>query len=120
MNTVLHDLELPPEPLPIIVWWLVAVVVILLLAGLFGYWRKRQRPAAKALRKLATLPDYPANLSQLVKIVREALAPFPDKGRAGEGFLSQLDHARFAPTLCTPETFAALKREARTLLEQAR
>ena len=110
MNTVLHDLELPPEPLPIIVWWLTAVVVILLLAGLFGYWRKRQRPAAKALRKLATLPDDPANLSQLAAIVREA----------GAGFLPQLDHARFAPTPCTPETFATLKREARTLLEQAR
>lgn len=110
MNTVLHDLELPLEPLPIIVWWLTAVMVILLLAGLFGYWRKRQRPVAKALRKLATLPDDPANLSQLAAIVREA----------GAGFLPQLDHARFAPTPCTPETFAALKREARTLLEQAR
>ncbi|UJS26334.1 DUF4381 family protein [Thiothrix winogradskyi] len=110
MNTSLHDLELPPEPLPIIVCWLAAVVIILLLAGLFGYWRKRQHPATKALRKLATLPNDPSNLPQLAKIVREAGLTSP----------AALDHARFAPTPCTPETFATLKREARTLLEQAR
>ncbi len=110
MNTGLHNLELPPEPLPIIVWWLTAVVVILLLAGLFGYWHKRQHPVAKALRKLATLPDDPANLSQLAAIVRKAGLIPP----------AALDHARFAPTPCTSETFAALKREVRTLLEQAR
>ncbi|HRJ54564.1 MAG TPA: DUF4381 family protein [Candidatus Thiothrix moscowensis] len=120
MNTVLHDLELPPEPLPVILWWLAAVVVILLLAGLFGYWRKRQHPVVRALHKLARLPDDPANLPQLAAIMREALATSPDKGRAVEGFRSQLDHARFAPTPCTPETFATLKREACTLLEQAR
>ncbi|MBJ6612066.1 MAG: DUF4381 domain-containing protein [Candidatus Thiothrix moscowensis] len=120
MNTVLHDLELPPEPLSIMVWWLIAFAVCLLLAGLFWYWRKRQHPVVRALRKLASLPDDPANLPQLAAIMREALATSPDKGKAGEGFLSQLDHARFAPTPCTPETFATLKREARTLLEQAR
>jgi hypothetical protein len=110
MNTTLHDLELPPEPLPIILWWLAAVVVILLLTGFWGYWRKRQRPITKALRKLAMLPDDPANLSQLATIVREAGLTSP----------AALDHARFAPTPCTSETFAALKREVRTLLEQAR
>lgn len=110
MNTVLHDLELPPEPLPVILWWLAAVVVILLLAGFFGYWRKRQRPVAKALRKLEKLPDDPANLPKLAAIVREAGLASP----------AALDHARFAPIPCTPETFATLKREARTLLEQAR
>jgi cbb3-type cytochrome oxidase subunit 3 len=120
MNTSLHDLELPPEALPMMVWWLIAFAICLLLAGLFWYWRKRQHPVARALRKLAKLPDDPANLSQLVAIMREALAPFPDKGMAGEGFLSQLDHARFAPTPCIPETFATFKREARALLEQAR
>lgn len=110
MPPSLHDLELPPEPLPIIVWWLAAVVTILLLAGFLGYWRKRQRPIAKALRKLATLPDDPTNLSQLASILREGGLASP----------AALDHARFAPTSCTPETFATLKREARTLLEQAR
>jgi hypothetical protein len=116
MNNVLHDLELPPEPLSIMVWWLIAFAVCLLLAGLFWYWRKLQHPVVRALRKLASLPDDPANLPQLAAIMREALAPSPDKGWAGEGFLSQLDHTRFAPT----PTFATLKREARTLLEQAR
>ena len=118
--TTLHDLELPPPPLPDYLWWLAIGAGFLLLAGVIGYWRKYQHPAVRALRKLKKLSDDPANLPQLVTIVRAVLAPSPDKGRAGEGFLSQLDHARFAPTPCSAETFAALKREARTLLEQAR
>ena len=56
------------------------------------------------------------------------LAPLPlrDDAESGwvrgwsEGFFKRLDHARFAPTPCTLDTFATLKREARTLLEQAR
>jgi len=53
--------------------------------------------------------------------MNNVLAPLPLRERGwGEGFFKRLDHARFAPTPCTPETFATLKREVRTLLEQAR
>ena len=145
MNAVtLHDLELPPAPLPDYVWWLLALVVLLLLAGGLQWWRKRQQPAAKALRKLAKLADDPASLPQLAAIVCEGLggksplAPLLQRGEQEAGydpaspfekgglrgiylpFFQSLDHARFAPTPCSPEAFAALKREARTLLEQAR
>lgn len=109
-NTTLQDLQLPPEPLPMVVWWFVAFAVCLLLAGLFWYWRKRQHPVARALRQLAHLPDDSPNPAQLAVILREAGVASP----------ALLNHARFAPTPCTPETFVTLKREARSLLEQAR
>ncbi|MBU0653576.1 MAG: DUF4381 family protein [Gammaproteobacteria bacterium] len=112
MNQTLHDLELPPAPLPDYLWWLLALAALLLLGSGLWLWRKRQQPAAKALRKLAKLPDDPANLPQLAAIVRGV--------EGSGGFLSRLDHARFAPTPCTPEAFATLKHAARTLLEQAR
>jgi len=132
MNTSLHDLELPPEALPMMVWWLIAFAICLFLAGVFWYWRKRQSPVARALRQLERLPDLPPNPIALAAILRIALKnPSPQprtqplsasslRGLGGEGFFKRLDHARFAPTPCSAETFAALKREARTLLEQAR
>lgn len=110
MNTTLHDLELPPDPLPITVWWLSAFAICLLLAGLFWYWRKRQHPVACALRQLERLPDSPSDPALLAAILRKAGLASP----------TLLDHARFAPTPCTAKTFATLKREARALLEQAR
>ena len=111
MNSpILHDLELPSVPLPDYVWWLLALLVLLLLIAGLAWWRKWQHPVARALRQLERLPNSPPNLTALAAILRTA------------GFTSPatLDHARFAPTPCTPETFATLKREARTLLEQAR
>ena len=111
MNSpVLHDLELPPAPLPGYVWWLLALVMLLLLIAGLAWWRKRQHPVARALRQLEHLPDSPPNPTALASILREA----------GLTSLAALDHARFAPTPCPPDTFATLKREARTLLEQAR
>ena len=110
MPPSLRDLELPPEPLPVMVWWLAAFALVLLLAGLFWYWRKRQHPVARALRQLERLPDSPPNPAKLASILREAGLTSP----------AALDHARFAPIPCTSETFATLKREACALLEQAR
>ncbi|QQZ29958.1 DUF4381 family protein [Thiothrix subterranea] len=111
MNSpVLHDLELPPVPLPDDVWWLLALVVLLLLLAGLVWWRKWQHPVARALRQLERLPNSPPNPAKLASILREAGLTSP----------AALDHTRFAPTPCTPETFATLKREARTLLEQAR
>lgn len=110
MNSpVLHDLELPPVPFPGYVWWLLVLVVLLLLIAGLAWWRKRQHPVARALRQLEHLPDSPPNPAKLASILREAGLASP----------AALDHARFAPIPC-PETFATLKREARTLLEQAR
>ncbi|UOG91946.1 MAG: DUF4381 family protein [Candidatus Thiothrix sulfatifontis] len=110
MNTTLHDLELPPAPLPDYVWWLLTLVVLLLLIAGLAWWRKRQHPVARALCQLERLPDSPPNPAKLASILREAGLTSP----------VTLDHARFAPTPCTPDIFATLKREARTLLEQAR
>jgi hypothetical protein len=108
--TTLHDLELPPAPLPDYLWWLAIGAGIVLLAGVIGYWRKLQHPVARALRQLDHLPDTPPNPTQLAAIMQTAGLRPPQS----------LDHARFAPTPCSAETFAALKREARILLEQAR
>ena len=110
MSTTLHDLELPPAPLPGYVWWLLALVMLLLLIAGLAWWRKRQHPVARALRQLEHLPDSPPNPAKLANILREAGLTSP----------VTIDHARFSPTPCTDETFATLKREARTLLEQAR
>ncbi len=110
MNTTLQDLELPPAPLPDYLLWLAIAAGIVLLAGVIWYWRKWRHPIALALRNLDRLPDDPPNPAQLAAIMRTARLRPPQS----------LDHARFAPTPCSAETFATLKREARTLLEQAR
>lgn len=112
MNESLHDLELPPTPLPDYLWWLLALTALLLLVGLWLLWRKWHHPAARALRQLAALPDDPAALPQLNATLRNVVTD--------RAFLTRLDHARFAPTPCSPEEVATLKREARVLLEQAR
>jgi hypothetical protein len=144
MPQSLHDLELPPQPLPDYLLWLAIAAGITLLAGVIWYWRKWRHPVARALRQLDRLPDNPPNPAQLATIMRTALEekspsipllqrgkpdracllvpPFAKGGLGGISlpFFQRLDHARFAPTPCSAETFAALKREARTLLEQAR
>jgi hypothetical protein len=136
----LQDLELPPPPLPDYLLWLAIGAGIALLAGVIWYWRKWRHPVARALRQLDRLPDDSPNPARLAAIMWAALKnpltpqpPLPQGARGskkryslspspleGEGFFQRLDHARFAPTPCSAETFAALKREARTLLEQAR
>jgi hypothetical protein len=110
MNTTLQDLELPPPPLPDYLLWLAIAAGIALLAGMIWYWRKWRHPLARALRQLDRLPDDPPNPARLATIMQTAGLRPPQS----------LDHARFAPTPCSAATFAALKREARILLEQAR